>query len=202
MECTGSCPSWCRDFAGTRPQCRHRPGGRSEAEDPRPARVDGARTCDTMSRHCGGRVVGGMSAARRRREAARRTGRCGRVVGMVGDVEADRVRGDHARVPITLLGIGAMEVVVGGREDGGTGRPRVPWRAAGVSARCGRSRPAGACTAPPGRSRPRGPSRACGSADHTYGDISISVIMVTAGLWRVEELRPRDCWISGPQPFP
>ena len=35
VECTGSCPSWCRDFAGTHPQCRHRPDGRSEAEDPR-----------------------------------------------------------------------------------------------------------------------------------------------------------------------
>ena len=113
MECTGPCPSWCGDFAGTRPQRRHRPGGRSEAEDPRGARVDGARTCDRMSRHCGGRVVGGMSAARRGREAARRIGRFGRVVGMVGDVAADRAGGAHGRVPITLLGIGAMEVVAG-----------------------------------------------------------------------------------------
>jgi len=79
-------------------------------------------------------VVGGMSAARRGREVAHRTGRCGRVVGMVGEVEADRASGDHARVPITLLGVGGMEVFVAGaiggvRGGGTTGRAR-PRRAA------------------------------------------------------------------------
>ena len=70
---------------------------------PAPARVDGARTCDTMARHYGGRVVGGMSAARRKAKAAHRTGRFGRIVGIVGDGDAGQLGADHVRVPVTTL---------------------------------------------------------------------------------------------------
>ena len=87
---------WHAPAAPSPPRRPERSGG------PALARVDGARTCDRMSRHCGGRVVGGMSAARREREAAHRSGWWGRVVGMVGAVEAGRAGGDHARVPMTV----------------------------------------------------------------------------------------------------
>ena len=45
---------------------------------------------------------------------------------MVGEGEADRAGGDQARVPITLLGIGAMEVLVGRGGDGVRGRRVAP----------------------------------------------------------------------------
>ena len=41
---------------------------------------------------------------------------------MVGEGEADRAGGDHAGAPITLLGVGAMAVLVGGGGDGVRGR--------------------------------------------------------------------------------
>ena len=55
-----------------------------------------------MSRPCGGRVVGGVSAARRRREAVHRTERWGRVVGVVGEVDADHLADDRIRPPVAV----------------------------------------------------------------------------------------------------
>ncbi len=66
------------------------------------------------------------------------------------------------RQPAVPGGAGASS----GSWETATGRARVRCRAGGVSARCGRSRPAGAWAVPPGRSRPRGPSRASGSGAH------------------------------------
>ena len=68
----------------------------------------------------------------------------GRVVGGCPRHDASRRR------PTGSGGGGAPS----GSRETATGRARVRCRAGGVSARCGRSRPAGAWTAPPGRSRP------------------------------------------------
>jgi len=49
------------------------PGGRSVSAGPAPARIDGARTCDRLSRHCGGRVWLGRAPGDSSSKAARGT---------------------------------------------------------------------------------------------------------------------------------